>query len=149
MTCNCNDPIEVAPITARVPIHPYVVNPCATGNCQFTIPPMTCYVFPFRLCPDAVVQTLITHTGAVQDRSLRAWFSREPLGQSVSLLPYNVSFWEPNRTGRQIMTVYDSVLPLPDYATSSIATEPGVYMLNVLNLINSSNQFSVTLTQCG
>lgn len=148
MTCNCNDPIDVPSIPSVQPIYPYCINPCATKGCSFTIAPHTCYVFPFRLCPGAIVQSQIIHTGRVQDRSLRAWISSIPLGQSITQLTYNLSFWEPNRTGKQIISIYDREIPPPCGGTAMIATDPGVLYLNVLNLINSSNQFSQTLTQC-
>ena len=149
MTCHCSDPITVPRIFSQNPIYPFTVNPCPRTGCSFTIPPMHCFVFPFNLCPEAIVQIAITHTAPVQDRSLRAWVSYVPIGMSVTLLPYNVSFWEPNRTGRQTVTVFDSSLPPPCGITTMISATPGVYYLNVHNLVNSCNEFSVSLTQCG
>lgn len=149
MTCHCSDPIAVPPPQSRQPIYPYTVSPCPEVGCTFTILPMNALVFPFRLCPGTSIQISIQHLARVQDRSLRAWISYEPIGISVTQSTYNVSFWEPNRTDRYIITLYDRSIPEPTTTVSSIPADPGVFYLNVHNLVNSSNQFGLRLTQCG
>jgi hypothetical protein len=147
--CHCSDPIDVPPPASRQPIYPYTVSPCPSAPSTFTILPMNALVFPFRLCPDRSVQMSVAQTALVQDRSLRCWVSHEPIGTSVTLQSYAASFWEADRTGRHVVTIYDLDDTAPKGATSLIPAPPGVYYLNVHNLINSSNQFGLRLTQCG
>ncbi|RYF13675.1 MAG: hypothetical protein EOO77_15175 [Oxalobacteraceae bacterium] len=149
MTCHFHDPITVIPQQSRQPIYPYTVNPCPEVGCTFTILPMNALVFPFWLCPGVQVHINVQHLARVQDKSLRAWISHEPIGLSVTQQTYNVSFWEPNRTDRMVIALYDRDTPAPKGVTSSIPADPGVFYLNVHNLVNSSNQFGLRLTQCG
>lgn len=147
--CHCSDPIDVIPQQSRQPIYPYTVSPFPDTGSTFTILPMNALVFPFRLCPGTSVQINVQHLARVQDRSLRCWVSYEPIGVSVSLKNYNAASWEANRNDREIIAIYDLNDAEPTGVTSTIAAPPGVFYLNVHNLINSSNQFALRLTQCG
>jgi hypothetical protein len=106
-------------------------------------------VFPFWLCPGKTVLTGVTHTARVQDRSIQCWVSSLPIGQSVVQQPYSAANWIASRNNRMVVAVYDLESPAPEPYEILIPTTPGLLYLNVLNLVNSSNEYALRLTECG
>lgn len=150
MACSCSDPVPIPPPRSVQPIYPYEVSPTPFGpGCQFRVPHQQALVFPFMLCPGKAVEVVVTHTGRVQDRSLRVWVANEPIGTHVIYNPYYLSFWHPNRVSPAVITVYDKDMQPPEGRPAAIPVEPGPIFINVLNMINSFNEFGLRLTQLG
>jgi hypothetical protein len=147
--CSCTDPVPLPPRAAS-PLYAYEVSPEAGPNCSFVIPPMTVFIFPFWLCPDACVEAEAIHTApSQQDHSLRLWLAKVPLGNPVILSPAYLHSWEASRVSGRRAIFYDTAKPAgpPDYLTAKVA--PGPYLLHVQNLTNFVNRFSLRLAQTG
>jgi hypothetical protein len=103
-------------------------------------------VFPITVEAGQKREITVTHVAVgIQDHSLRVWMSRDfdVGGQTLGeTLP--TRFWHPNRTPTEKVTVYDRNEEAP--AGFTIALDPGTYLLNVLNLVNSRNAFAFVLT---
>lgn len=111
---------------------------------QHVVPPHTMVCVPFGIDNDTVEITLV-QSAPTQDHSLRAWVSRLPNGIPVTEQP-GARTWHPNRIPDERVLFVDAALPLPDHRMP-VAVPAGNYHLNVLNLCNSMNSFSIALTR--
>lgn len=79
-----------------------------------------------------------------QDWSLRCWVSDKMNGNPVIDVMPNEPVWHAHRSAQFFMTVFDEALPRPE--TQHMELPPGSYFLNILNLTNAPNSFSLSLT---
>lgn len=148
MSCSCNDPVPTPPIPAQA-IYAMTIAPPPGPGCSFRIPPSSVFAYPFWLCSGTFVEILAIHTAQVQDASLRLWISREPLGSQAIYIPQYLSFWEAGRNAGKLVTIHDGTVSVPKDRNLVAQLPPGPYFLNVLNLINSYNEFSLRIVQQG
>lgn len=126
-------------------LYTLTTNPTPINANLFEIAPGHLYAFPFEVKSDGFVDIIGVHMGLVQDHSVRFWVSSSPGGESISHTSPASAFWHPNRTPTEIVRVQDENTPPTSAVT--ILVSPGVYFMNALNLINSINLFTLTLTQ--
>lgn len=134
------------------PIYPFEIDPAPyrAAECLFRLQPMCAAVFRFRLPPGASTSVGVVHTApiTIQDRSLRVWVSQLPIGTSVVRHPASFFTWEANRVPGQHFVLYDEDSARPDVKVPALAVPQGFLYLNVANLVNSLNEFSLRLTRC-
>lgn len=103
-------------------------------------------VAPLPLAASAALRIIVVQVSRTQDHSLRVWISREPGGVSIAYAPISVAYWHANRAPDEVVVLHDDSVPNPT-AHPAIAAPPGDYVLNVLNLINSPNVFTVAVSE--
>lgn len=149
MSCSCTDPVPMPPIPAT-PLYALTIAPTPGPGCSFRIPPSSVFAYPFWLCPGTFVDILAVHTAMeVQDASLRLWISRAPLGSHEIYVPAYLSYWEAGRNAGKMVTVHDGTSTVPPERKLVARLPSGPYFLNVLNLTNSYNEFSLRVAQQG
>ncbi|RYD62758.1 MAG: hypothetical protein EOP83_13795 [Verrucomicrobiaceae bacterium] len=154
-SCDCagRPSFPVLPQLSQQSIYPYEVEPCPFRRADnlYRLEPQCAAVFPFRMEPGRSFPIGVVHSAplTIQDRSLRVWISALPIGQSVIHKPYALSFWEANRVPRQHFVAYEQNSEEPKCEAQTLALPAGVLYLNVLNLVNSLNEFALRLTRCG
>lgn len=125
-------------------LYPLTLDPSPALDNSHLVQPGCLLAFTLDLAPGMSIDIVATHLARTQDHSLRLWISRAPGGESVDHAKPSVAFWHPNRTPTEIVRVQDAALAVATPAT--LAVPPGRYWLNALNLVNSVNQFRLTLT---
>jgi len=81
-----------------------------------------------------------------QDLSIRCHISHKPGGGSVIENPPNAASWHLSGLQSDAVVLYDvSTLEEPEWNAIKIGLMPGRYWLNVLNLVNESNTFSLDI----
>jgi hypothetical protein len=147
--CSCNDPVVLLP-TPPSPLYAFEVSPQSGPGCVFTIPPTTVFIFPFWLCPSKTIEINAVLTAAhQQDNSLKVWVARAPLGNPVIDKPAYLNSWETVRSLGKQVTLFDRDQPPAQLPLLAAGLVPGPYLLHVLNLTNSVNEFSLRLEQTG
>lgn len=121
------------------------INPTPISTNLFEIAPGNLYAFPLEVKSDGFVDIIGVHRGLVQDHSVRFWVSKTPGGESISHTSPASAFWHPNRTPTEVVRIQDENTLISSVVT--VLVPPGLYCLNALNLINSINLFTLTLTQ--
>lgn len=103
----------------------------------------------FVLPPDETIRFRMVRSSDTQDNSLRCWISEFDGGASIALEPME-SYWHLNRTATFEVVITSAQTPILNPLTTSyvINAQPGSYVLNVLNMVNSLNPFYVS-TQMG
>lgn len=151
MACNCPPWPEITPLSVQ-PIYPFTIDPVPykRAECIFRLEPMHAAVFRFRLNTGRSTPVGVVHTApiTIQDRSIRVWISTLPLGQSVISAPTSFFDWEANRVPKQHFVAYDEASEKPTTQVPTLAVPAGVLYLNVINLVNSLNEFALRLTRC-
>lgn len=118
-----------------------------TPNHNYKIPNNSLYAFALTIGDDEAKNIVLMHTALDrQDFSIRAWVSRDVAGSEVVFIPHSVSFWHPNRSPHEIITIFDKNMTVPD-VSAPLGLEPGDYFLNILNLSNAENSFSYFLDE--
>lgn len=99
------------------------------------------HVFPFRVALMGKTSLMFNHTMiGTQDHSVKAWFSRSPLDNTV--FPDNVGFFGIDRA-EQVYEISDDLSVDPGilvYPSSEIL------YINVKNMQNSMNGYTLTFT---
>lgn len=96
------------------------------------------------LGPGQALRIIPVHIAFVQDHSIRAWLSKKPNGESLSLTPSSLAFWHPNRTpDEHVVLCSFGAACIED--RPQIRAAPGIYWLNLLNLINTENAFILSV----
>jgi len=113
------------------------------------IPPGQMATIRMTLAPGEAHIINVVHTAPVEDYSLRVHVSLTPGGDALSgvvdgtpsALPV---IWSPRRIPNRTFAVHDAALP-PSASPYAILfpIRPGVFHVNVLNLIGSENAFSL------
>ncbi len=76
-----------------------------------------------------------------QDSSLRGWISTVPGGNPIQN-SMNFTEWHLTTLQKRIIGVYDNNIGQEEpYDFPSFGLSPGIYWLNILNLVNESNAF--------
>jgi hypothetical protein len=79
-----------------------------------------------------------------QDLSIRCWLSDQKGGNP---LPDATNQWILSALQRRVIAVYDTFAGLGPFDEKiQVALPPGTYWLNVLNLVNESNSFFLTVS---
>jgi len=106
------------------------------------LPPGNLAVIQLNVMSGQIVKFAMLQNSATQDFSMRAWVSLVPSGKTLGT---NVAteFWPLPRVPN-LCAVYDQSLEPPDDILRAIPVLPGVYILNILNLIGAINVFSFT-----
>lgn len=126
-------------------LYPTSVNPDPNSFNVYEIASGNLFCFEFVLGDNEAKEILITHPfGINQDNSLRCWISRDPGSNPVVEVPYYI-IWHANRNQFEIRTVVSEGADFPN-AKMPIELPAGNYVVNVLNLVNSANAFTYTLT---
>lgn len=96
---------------------------------QYQIPNNITHIHEISIKNDSTLVISFVHTNPLsQDLCLRAWFSKEPNGDSIAPPPLNVfCFLKSPQDAR----LDPSILP------------PGKYYFNIQNLVNSSTTYQV------
>lgn len=93
------------------------------------------------------IEFAITQIAPTQDHSLRCWLSGVPNGMSLTYrLP--LAYWHANRVVSEKVVIHDlerSPIPNAPGRLGTKAVVPGTYFLNVLNLVNAANVFTLTI----
>jgi hypothetical protein len=77
-----------------------------------------------------------------EDLALRAWISKTQAG-SPFVEQHSLTFWQLSTLLRDVVVLHaDDVTVTDDRAMSA---EPGIYWLNILNMVNATNTFTVNL----
>lgn len=103
--------------------------------------------FPFSVQPNQVLGITVTHLAlGVQDHSIRCWVSHANDAGGVSLGDHlNTEFWHPNRTPTESILVHDRATVVD--SSLAIGVDPGDYVVNVLNMVNSRNVCSIVIAE--
>jgi hypothetical protein len=123
--------------------HPIISFDLRDGD-TFTVPQGNNLVTPIEVIGGTNVLVRIVHTAATQDLSLRCWFSSEPGGLSLAGGP-ELAFWHPGRKAASVHCLQNGgdVVRDDGLVVYALPVEPGIYYLNVLNLVNGINKFFV------
>lgn len=124
-------------------LYQYTLNPSPISENRYSLSQGFLYVFEFSLLPSNKIFIIGTHlSNSVQDHSIRFWISRDIGGTAIKHYPSGLNYWHPNRVPKEIVGIQDESFPVVD--KNVLASPPGTYYLNTLNLINSINVFSLT-----
>jgi len=113
----------------------------------YTIDPGCLVSFPLVVGEnDATVITAVhaAPTYVNPDHSIRTWVSEKPGGTTIAFSPITVTYWHPNRIPNERVIIHDKnvIVTLPN----NIPVSPGVFYINMLNLVNQKNVFTCSLT---
>lgn len=101
---------------------------------------------PLSIAADQAIKVTVLHAAPTQDHSLRCFLSDRPGGNAVGTAPVSAIYWHANRVPNEPVIVATEGAA-PDDGTPVIVVPPGDYYLNVLNLVNTANVFSLTLVE--
>ena len=126
-------------------LYPIAILDLPTMQGMNAVNPGSAVATTFTLQPGSGWSMAMMQLAPTQDYSLRAWISALPGGQ---FLPTRMSYWHLNRKNAPVVVVYDLAIT-PDSLETGYAVPllPGVYVLNILNLVNSENVFSFSATE--
>lgn len=127
-------------------LYPTTISPDPNVDGFHIIPSGNLFCFPVVLEADSLKHIMVVHVAgsANQDFSLRVWVSVEPGDRPAVETPYYI-IWYANRNDAEITTIYDEANDAPAFNTT-VPLPPGNYTVNVLNLVNRENAFTIVLT---
>ena len=127
-------------------LYPLTIFETLNENDAYLIPNGSLFAFPITIGSEDIKNILVVHTAGTtnQDHSLRCWVSPHPGGMALDVPPY-LQMWHANRNAQEIITVYSTEVDEPS-APYPLPVVPGIYYLNVLNLVGRMNAFSYVLT---
>lgn len=130
----------------------YPIIQFAFGSGPYLLPSGTLGVFPITIAPGETLtldmrQLVGDPEHLPQDQSIRCWISPKQGGMSVS--ESATSRWHLSALQRDIVQVVDGLTVAASETGISIPVTPGTYWLNVLNLVNQKNSFSVEIVNGG
>lgn len=124
-------------------LHPTIIIPQAGLH---SIPSGHLAALALVLPPGGVLRIVVSHIGATQDHSIRAWISSDetPGGIGLPITGWSGrSYWNPNRTPDEVVFLHDDEVPADPAWRAPIPSRPGIRWLNLLNLANAENACSV------
>lgn len=113
---------------------------------RHTVPGDMTISFPLTLKLRGDMKINVIHTGMTQDHSLRCWFSHEP-NHGPENPHIQTSYWHANRSNNEFSIVHDSVIDTSFIGGMHRPRLPGIFYLNVQNLINTTNEFVVIVEE--
>lgn len=113
-----------------------------------TLPSGSLGVFPITLPQGGVIkiflnQLIADRNNLPQDFSLRGWISPQKGGNPVIDNPSTLASWAITALQRRVVVLYDMLDEAPAVEGVLIGILPGAYWLNVLNLVNEANSFTL------
>jgi hypothetical protein len=117
-----------------------------------TLPSGNLGVFPITLPVGGVLrvflnQLIADRNNLPQDLSLRGWISTQKGGNPVIDSPSAASTWTLSPLQRRVVVIYDMMDEAPLADGILLGIMPGAYWLNVLNLVNEANSFTLAYRQ--
>jgi len=122
-------------------------------NGPYLLPPGNLGVFPITVEAGQTItlemgQLIADQENLPQDQSIRVWLSPKKGGMSVVDNPITAARWHLSLVQMDIVAIYD-LLSVPTPQGIAVPVVPGSYWLNVLNLVNEPNMFSLEITTGG
>lgn len=117
-----------------------------TGPGVHVFPSGALAALALHLPAGGVWRIAVAHVAPRQDHSVRAWISggETPGGAAMAIAGFGAaSVWHPNRTPDEVAYLHDRDIPRDPAWGIAVASVPGNWWLNLLNLANGENACSV------
>lgn len=126
--------------------------PVGAEDVYNTLPSGSLGVFPLTLTQGGTIKLFLNQligdrTNLPQDQSIRGWVSTQKGGNPVVDSPAAASTWTLSAMQRRVVTIYDLMDDAPTVEGMMIGIMPGDYWLNIYNLVNESNSFTLSYQQ--